>query len=191
MRNEAFSAQLLIRLAYALAKIDIADDYRERMLILVSENLSAQFDHADTRTPFVLLPSLCCQACGEPAERTIGVSLAWFLLQVSAETLRGFGFEHPMGEGWRGFQDIDPATLPRERIVEFLDKVQPEMVLAVVPHGTPGRVAEIVKAYVDAGLRVPKILDYGAMAGQKYAEASAANVRATEDELLRLCGAVS
>jgi len=34
-----------------------------------------------------------------------------FLLQVTAETLHGFGFEHPMGESWRGFQDIDPAVL--------------------------------------------------------------------------------
>jgi phthiodiolone/phenolphthiodiolone dimycocerosates ketoreductase len=111
-----------------------------------------------------------------------------FLLQVSAKTLQGFGFEHPMGEDWRGFQDIDPAVLTRERIVEFLDNVRPEMVLAVVPHGTPKEVAKIVKTYVDAGLRVPKILDYGAMAGTKYAQASAANVRAAEDELLRLGG---
>src|SRR3984957_875568 len=43
-----------------------------------------------------------------------------FLLQVSAETLDGFGFEHPMGASWRGFQDIDPTILTRERIVEFL-----------------------------------------------------------------------
>ncbi len=35
-----------------------------------------------------------------------------FLLQVSATTLRGFGFEHPMGENWRGFQDIDPRCPP-------------------------------------------------------------------------------
>ena len=111
-----------------------------------------------------------------------------FLLQVSAETLRGFGFEHPMGQGWRGFQDIDPAVLTRERIVDFLAKVRPEMLLAVVPHGTPKEVAKIVKTFVDAGLRVPKILDYGAMAGLGYAKASAANVRAAEDELLQLCG---
>jgi hypothetical protein len=87
VHNDTFSSQLLVRLAYALGKIDIADDYRERMLVVVSENLTAQFDHVDSRTPFVLLPSLCCQACGEPAERTIGVSLAWFLLQVSANLL--------------------------------------------------------------------------------------------------------
>jgi phthiodiolone/phenolphthiodiolone dimycocerosates ketoreductase len=111
-----------------------------------------------------------------------------FLLQVSAETLHGFGFEHPMGPGWRGFQDIDPAVLTRERIVEFLAAVRPEMLLAVVPHGTPKEVATIIKTFVDAGLRVPKILDYGAMAGLRYSAASAANVRAAEDALLQLCG---
>ncbi len=113
------------------------------------------------------------------------------LLQVSAATLRGFGFEHPMGDDWRGFQDIDPAILNRERIIQFLDNVQPEMLLAVVPHGTPKEVANIIKNFVDAGLQVPKILDYGAMAGLKYAASSAANVSAAEDELIRLCGELS
>jgi phthiodiolone/phenolphthiodiolone dimycocerosates ketoreductase len=113
-----------------------------------------------------------------------------FLLQVSAETLRNFGFEHPMGRHWRGFHDIDPTVLTRERIVDFLAQVQPEMLLAIVPHGTPKEVAKIIKTFVDAGLRVPKILDYGALAGFGYAEASAANVRAAEDELLQLCGDV-
>jgi phthiodiolone/phenolphthiodiolone dimycocerosates ketoreductase len=111
-----------------------------------------------------------------------------FLLQVSAETLRGFGFEHPMGPDWRGFQDIDPAVLTRDRIVEFMAKVQPEMLLAVVPHGTPKEVAAVIKTFVDAGLRVPKILDYSAMAGLGHAASSAANVLAAEDELLALCG---
>lgn len=111
-----------------------------------------------------------------------------FLLQVSAKTLSDFGFDHPMGPDWRGFQDIDPAVLTRDRIVRFLGDAHPEMVLAVVPHGTPKEVAKMVKTYVDAGLRVPKVLDYGAMAGLKYAQASAANVRAAEDELVRLCG---
>jgi len=39
------------------------------------------------------------------------VSFKAFLLQVTAETLHRFGFEHPMGESWRGFQDTDPAVL--------------------------------------------------------------------------------
>ena len=111
-----------------------------------------------------------------------------FLLQVSAELLGSLGFEHPMGSDWRGFHDIDPAVLTRDRIVDFLDRVEPEMVLAVVPHGTPKQVAHVVKDYVDAGLRVPKILDYGAMAGLDFAAASAENVAAAEDELMALCG---
>jgi phthiodiolone/phenolphthiodiolone dimycocerosates ketoreductase len=111
-------------------------------------------------------------------------------LQVSAEVLNTFGFEHPMGGTWRGFQDIDPSVLTRERIVDFLDRVDPEAILAVVPHGTPKEVARIIKDYVDAGLRVPKVLDYGGMAGLRFAATSAANVRAVEDELMRLCGDV-
>ena len=83
------------------------------------------------------------------------------------------------------------SDLHLERIIAFLDNVPPEMVLAVVPHGTPREVAKIIKSYVDGGLRVPKILDYGAMAGLKYAETSAANVRAAEDELMQLCGNLS
>ncbi|GAB3236702.1 LLM class flavin-dependent oxidoreductase [Mycolicibacterium hippocampi] len=110
-----------------------------------------------------------------------------FLLQVSAEVLRGFGFGHPMGENWGGFHDIDPAVLTRERIVDFLGRVEPEMILAMVPHGTPEQVARMIGDFVDAGLRVPKILDYGAMAGLDHAAASAENVRRAEDELMRLC----
>ena len=113
-----------------------------------------------------------------------------FLLQVSAKLLRSYGFDHPMGTDWRGFHDIDPAVLTRERIVEFLGRVEPEMILSVVPHGTPRQVARIISDYVDAGLRVPKILDYGAMAGLDFAAASAEYVRAAEDELMALHGKV-
>jgi phthiodiolone/phenolphthiodiolone dimycocerosates ketoreductase len=111
-----------------------------------------------------------------------------FLLQVSAKTLRMLGFDHPMGDGWRGFHDIDPGALTRERIVDFLARVRPEAILAVLPHGTPAQVARTVKDYVDAGLRVPKIMDYSAMAGLRHAAASADRVREAEDELMRLCG---
>lgn len=114
-----------------------------------------------------------------------------FLLQVSAEMLSHFGFDHPMGEDWRGYQDIDPGVLTRERIIDFLDRVDPASILALVPHGTPEQVAHTIAEYVDAGLRVPKVMDYGAMAGLSHAAASANNVREVEDELLRLCGDVT
>jgi phthiodiolone/phenolphthiodiolone dimycocerosates ketoreductase len=58
----------------------------------------------------------------------------------------------------------------------------------VLPHGTPRRVAEQVKGYVEAGLQVPRILDYGGMGGLRFGARSAEKVRATEDELIRLMG---
>jgi len=108
------------------------------------------------------------------------------LLQISAAELRKFGHAHPMGESWRGFQDIDPHVLTRERILDFVDKVNPQSILDLLPHGTPKQVAKIVKNYCDAGLRVPKILDYGGMAGLKYGALSPQKVREAEDELLKL-----
>jgi phthiodiolone/phenolphthiodiolone dimycocerosates ketoreductase len=111
-----------------------------------------------------------------------------WVLQISAPALKAFGFDHPMGEDWGGFQDIDPGVLTRQSIVDMLEKVEPESILAVIPHGTPKQVAARIKGYVDAGLRVPKILDYGGMAGLKFGAKSAAKVREAEDELMKLCG---
>jgi phthiodiolone/phenolphthiodiolone dimycocerosates ketoreductase len=160
-----------------------------------AEMLGAVRQSADRcgRDPLAITPcfvQVCLIADDDAAlERIVRAPLvASFLLQVSAQVLRGFGFDHPMGEDWGGFHDINPATLTRERILEVLGKVDPEAILAVVPHGTPKQVARIIKSYVDAGLRVPKILDYSTMAGLEFSAASAANVRRTEDELLTLCG---
>ena len=159
-----------------------------------AEMLSAVRHSAERagRDPMTITPcfvQVCLIGADDAAiERIVRSPLvASFLLQVPAPVLRRFGFDHPMGEDWAGFHDIDPAALTRERIVEFLDKVDPEAILAVVPHGTPSQVARIIKSYVDAGLRVPKILDYSAMAGLEFSAASATNVRRTEDELLTLC----
>lgn len=111
-----------------------------------------------------------------------------YVLQVHSDYMRECGHAHPMGENWKGIHDIDPGALTRERLLDLLDRVTPEAVLAVLPHGSPRRVAEIVKGYVDAGVQVPKILDYGSMAGLSYAARSAALVREAEDELTRLVG---
>jgi phthiodiolone/phenolphthiodiolone dimycocerosates ketoreductase len=110
---------------------------------------------------------------------------AW-VLQVPAETLRKHGFEHPLGADWQGYRSKGPVALPRERIVEMLNAVDVEAIRAIVPSGTPRAVARTLAGYVEAGLRVPKILDYGGMAGAKYAARSARKVREAEDELMRL-----
>ncbi len=144
------------------------------------------------RDPMAIVPALVT-ACllgddDELAEILKAPLVKAWILQPTAQTLRDFGFSHPMGDDWGGFQDINPEILTRERILDMLEKVEPEAILALIPHGSPKNVAKRLKGYVDAGLRVPKILDYGAMAGLKFGARSAQLVRETEDELLKLCG---
>ena len=111
-----------------------------------------------------------------------------YMLQMRADFLKTFGFDHPLGPDWKGIHDFDPRELTRGKIIDFLDKVDTKALLAALPHGTPRRMAEIMKGYVEAGLEIPNFLDYGGMAGLKFAARSPAKVRAAEDELVRLMG---
>jgi phthiodiolone/phenolphthiodiolone dimycocerosates ketoreductase len=109
-----------------------------------------------------------------------------YILQTRGDYIRKFGYTHPFGDDWQGIHELDPRKMTREIIVDFLSKVDARMVLDVIPNGTPKQMAQRMKAYVDAGARIPNFLDYGAMAGAQYAARSPAKVRAAEDELMRL-----
>jgi phthiodiolone/phenolphthiodiolone dimycocerosates ketoreductase len=143
------------------------------------------------RDPMAIVP-LSIQTClishdeAELAEILNAPLIKAWVMQPSAEALRKFGFEHPLGEGWRGYQDINPEVLPRERILQMLKKTNVEAIRKIIPCGTPKEVARRLKGFVEAGMRVVKIMDYGGMAGLKFAARSAEKVRATEDELMRL-----
>ncbi len=162
------------------------EEYAERLGVV-----RASADRAG-RDPMAIVPALIQTTLmgddAELAEIMQAPLIKAYVLQIPASLMRTHGYEHPMGPEWRGYQDIDPAVLPRERIVAMLDKVRPEMILSILPHGSPQKVARMLKGFVDAGLRVPKILDYGGMAGLKFAARAAEKVREAEDELLRLCG---
>ncbi|MBV9953307.1 MAG: LLM class flavin-dependent oxidoreductase [Acidimicrobiia bacterium] len=121
----------------------------------------------------------------EMLERPLVKSL---VLQLTAESLRVRGHQHPMGERWRGIQDIQPDRLPRERLLQLFVEVDGEAILSVVPHGTPKEVARDIAAFHEAGLQVASVLDYSGMAGQAFAARSADKVRETEDEVMRLIG---
>jgi phthiodiolone/phenolphthiodiolone dimycocerosates ketoreductase len=145
------------------------------------------------RDPLAIVPALI-HICligdeAELAEILQAPLVKAFVLQIPATVLRARGFDHPLGEAWQGIQDINPGLLTRERIIAMLAKVDVEAILSVVPHGTPRQIARDFKAYADAGMRVPKILDYSGMAGLRFAARSAGKVRETEDELLRLMAA--
>jgi phthiodiolone/phenolphthiodiolone dimycocerosates ketoreductase len=139
-------------------------------------------------TPAFIWTCLIAQDDAELAKILEAPLVKAYVLQIPAQVMRQHGFEHPLGDEWRGFQDISPEALPRERILAMLKKVDVESILAIVPHGTPQKIAQTLAGYYEAGLRVCKILDYGGMAGLKYAAASAQKVQAAEDEWLRLVG---
>ncbi len=144
------------------------------------------------RDPASITPQFMCPCfIGEEDELDEVLStplVKAYVLQIDAENLRSVGFEHPMGPDWKGIHDLDPAKLTRNVVVDLLARTSPEMLKAWVPHGPPEKVARYYKGYADAGAQVIKILDYGGMAGTKYAARSAKRVREAETALLRMCG---
>jgi phthiodiolone/phenolphthiodiolone dimycocerosates ketoreductase len=165
------------------------DDYADRLTLLRAAAERAGRD-PDAIVPAVILTCFI-GSDDELAEIFEAPLVKAFVLQIPAAVMRAHGHQHPLGDDWRGFHDIDPGVLTRERILDALDRTDPQSILDIVPHGTPEQLARRLKDYVDAGLRVPKILDYGGMAGLAYGAASAAKVRQAEDELLVLCGDVA
>lgn len=145
------------------------------------------------RDPMAIVPALI-QICligdeAELAEILQSPLVKSLVMQFPAAALKARGFKHPLGDQWQGMQDINPGLLTRERIVSMLADVDVRAILSLVPHGSPQEVARVFKGFVEAGLQVPKILDYSGMAGLRFAARSAAKVREAEDELLRLVGA--
>jgi hypothetical protein len=75
------------RLAFALKHVDLAPSYRELLFSVSGNYLKAQLDHFQACKPPVYLPFLCCEANEMGPQRAVGVSSAWFLLQVAAHLL--------------------------------------------------------------------------------------------------------
>lgn len=144
------------------------------------------------RDPMAIVPAIT-QMCligddDEVAAMLEAPLVKSIVLMLTAEDLRGFGYEHPMGPGWRGIMDFDPVKLARDKIVGFCEDVDTQAIRDIIPCGTPKRVAQRMKGFCDAGLRVFKLMEYGSMGGLAFSAGSAAKVRETEDELLTLAG---
>jgi phthiodiolone/phenolphthiodiolone dimycocerosates ketoreductase len=143
------------------------------------------------RDPMAIVP-VSIQTClianddAELAEILSAPLVKAWIMQPSAAELRKCGFEHPLGDQWRGYQDINPEVLPRERILDMLKKTNVDAIRALIPCGTPKEIARKLKGFADVGMRVVKVLDYGGMAGLKFSAHSAQKVRDTEDELMHL-----
>lgn len=159
-----------------------------------AEKLQVIRDAADQagRDPFAIMPGLS-QICligdeDEIAEMLRAPLVKILVLTVTAENLRMFGHQHPMGPDWRGLMDFNPVTLSRDKILRYCDEMNPQVIRDLIPVGTAREVARKMKGLTDAGARLFMVLDYGALAGLKFAAKSAEKVRQVEDELIRLVG---
>ena len=146
------------------------------------------------RDPMAIVPAItqiCLVGNDDELEEMLKAPLVKsILLMLTAEDLRQFGYQHPMGTKWRGIMDFDPGVLTRAAIIKFCAEVDTQAIRDIFPCGSPKVVANKLKALCDAGLRVFKIMEYGSMAGLKFSANSAQKVRETEDELLKLVGEI-
>jgi phthiodiolone/phenolphthiodiolone dimycocerosates ketoreductase len=61
-----------------------------------------------------------------------------------------------------------------------------QIIRDIIPVGTVKQVARQIKGLIDSGARLFMVLDYGALAGLKFAMKSAEKIRQVEDEILKL-----
>jgi phthiodiolone/phenolphthiodiolone dimycocerosates ketoreductase len=161
------------------------EDYAAKLKVILDTGDAAGRDMSNF-VPALTQIALIGDA-GEIEEMLATPMVKSIILMLTAQDLKQFGYEHPMGPGWRGIMDFDPVKLSREKIIAFCDAIDTQAIRDVFPVGTAAEVAVKFKAMADAGMRVFKVMDYGGMAGLKYGAKSAAKVRAVEDEVLRLC----
>ena len=75
------------RLELALTRLDLDPSYRDMLLSVGQGYLKAQVEHYKVCMPPIHIPFLCCEANNGDPKRAVGVSAAWFLLQVAAHLL--------------------------------------------------------------------------------------------------------
>ena len=122
----------------------------------------------------------------EVAEMLRAPMVKSIILMLNARDVAQFGYEHPMGPDWHGIMDFDPHILTRERMIKFCEQLDTQMIRDIFPVGTPRQVAAKIKGFIDAGVQVYKLMEYGAMGGIRFSATSAAKVRETEDEIQKL-----
>lgn len=88
------------------------------------------------------------------ARRYLGERIIRFLALLTPASLwNEHGYEHPLGEEFRGLVDFIPSEHPVGRIEAALAKVPVDAVAETVVWGTPNMILDRLESYVDAGLR--------------------------------------
>ncbi len=113
------------------------DDYAEKLTTLRAAAERAGRD-PDAITPALIITCFVGDD-DELAEVVEAPLVKAYVMQIPATVMRAHGHEHPLGDDWRGFHDIDPSSMTRERVLDMLARTDPQAILDVVPHGSPQR----------------------------------------------------
>jgi phthiodiolone/phenolphthiodiolone dimycocerosates ketoreductase len=106
-------------------------------------------------------------------------------LVLDAQAWRDAGGTHPFGEGFRGMVDFVPTVYSTDQLREAMEKVPPDVMHGLLPHGTPDEVAELIRAYQRVGLRHVVLENVIAVAKPSRAPTSLAAMARTRRALRR------
>lgn len=111
------------------------------------------------RDPAAFTPSMLAYVLCAPDEQTldrlcdqIPVRLLFAAVGLSPETWARHGSSSPF-EGGSGFHSYVPTTVSRAEAERVASHIVPGVVKDATLHGTPGQIAEQIRAYQQAGLR--------------------------------------
>jgi phthiodiolone/phenolphthiodiolone dimycocerosates ketoreductase len=129
-----------------------AEDYGDR--------LSTVRRHAREagRNPDAIVPSMQTSIFLAPtdeiARQMLGKPFARFIgLITPDEVFQSYGLTHPLGEGFRGYADIKPEEIEREKLEAAMDAVPEDFLRESMIWGSPEKVATEIRKFGDAGLR--------------------------------------
>jgi phthiodiolone/phenolphthiodiolone dimycocerosates ketoreductase len=95
------------------------------------------------------------RSSGEVEEALDSVLIRVFALNIPAWAWAEHGAEHPLGEGFGGFQDILPQTLDEETALAYAAAAPISLIKQFILTGTPDEVIDRLAKWRDHGVRYP------------------------------------
>ncbi|HEY8448021.1 MAG TPA: LLM class flavin-dependent oxidoreductase [Thermomicrobiales bacterium] len=110
------------------------------------------------RDPAAITPAIQSFLVVAPTEEEVRAMLQtkivrYFGVLAPAELWKRVGYQHPLGDGFRGFFDFVPERFSRADLEEMISMVPTELASQGLIWGTPEQAIAQLRAYVEAGVR--------------------------------------
>jgi phthiodiolone/phenolphthiodiolone dimycocerosates ketoreductase len=120
------------------------------------------------------------------ARKMLGARPVRFSMLLAPDTLwQSFGFEHPLGVGFRGMIDFVPDRYSKAQLEDAMSRVPVDLVAEAMVWGTPDDLVERFHDYRDVGLRHLVIQPGSAMLSRRSAAYSLRAVASIQRKLRR------